>query len=203
MGAQRKSTTRIAASIAVVVGCGLLTAPALAMDETAFQQAIKTGERGDLSRPQRALAFDTLLSRKDLTPAQKAEAYWRRGVFKAGEGSDKVGAIADYRQAAAINPSDGRIAPALAYVEQSVAETQARLATEDSIARADDLYDLGRYKEAYAIWKAMVKIGYYPSEIDIRRMVDDQILCKPKTRGPIDVPAAQSYGHGDLAICTL
>lgn len=176
---------------------------ALAMDETAFQQAIATGERTDLTRLQRAQAFDKLLARKDLTTPQKADAYWRRALFKAGDGADQVGAIADYRQSASFNPGDARIAPALAYMEQTVAETQARLTSEDSIARADDLYQLGRWKEAYAIWKAMVKIGYYPNEIDIKRMVDDQVLCKPKGRGPIDVPAEQSYGHGDLAICTL
>lgn len=203
MMAGRRITKSFANAAAVLLAAAFLAGPAMAMDEAAFQQAMTTGERTDLTRPQRALAFDTVLARKDLTTPQKAEAYWRRALFRAGDGADQMDAIADYRQSASFNPGDARIAPALAYMEQTVAETQARLTAEDSIARADDLYQLGRWKEAYAIWKAMVKIGYYPSEIDIRRMVDDQVLCKPKGRGQIDVPAGESYGHGDLVICTL
>ena len=37
----------------------------------------------------------------------------------------------------------------------------------------------------------------------MRHLVEDRILCKPTGRGQIAVPADQSFGQGDLVICTL
>ncbi len=140
----------------------------------------------------RDTALTELLSRTDLSPADRAEALYERASLRRLDGNDRPGAVADYEALLVLAPAEDLAARAgveLVMTREDLAALQARLARLQSLPDwFSTTWSLGQ-RAAPAL--RYQKSGISPSERAVWDLQQAGFICDSTGEGgPVQ-------GHGD------